>query len=277
MSIIRENVNQSALDYNKAVTDQLKTICEPLFNLKISTFAYFRFFDDGKYLYLCNDLKWVEYCLTQVQDNDTSLGKEINHVGEDGYHCFLWPMVAEDELLKALYGHDIWHGLSIFKQQPDSVELWGFAGKRDSVFLPDYYAKNIEQFKKFTNTFNTKAADLIDVGDQSKIAVYQNHKPGTYQFVDHYDMNIIDNFIKSTEHEQHPIITPHGKEIILTKRENQVLNQLAFRKTAKEVARDLKLSPKTVQFYLNKAKTKIGCADNTEAIEIFKTSALDWF
>jgi len=48
------------------------------------------------------------------------LGKEIRHVPEDDYYCFLWPNQKSDYLMSALYDYNIWNGLSMFKSMFDS-------------------------------------------------------------------------------------------------------------------------------------------------------------
>lgn len=277
MSILKDDINYSALNFNKNVSKQLDDIYKPLENRNISTFAYFRFYEDGRYLYLCNDIPWVEHCLMHVQDNDTSLGQQINRVPQDGYHCYLWPTIQQDELLTALYNHNIWHGLSIFRQLPDSVELWGFAGTKEDINLPNLFVDDIELLKDYTTYFNQKANHLINPSDKSKFAIYKNHQPLLSEFEDIHHLKQLNEFIQRTNHNKHPIVTLGGKEIILSKRENECLLQLAFRKTSKEIANELKISEKTADQYIKNAKQKLACDTRSELIETFKKSALDWF
>lgn len=48
-----EEINYSAYKYNESISPVLLKIIEPIFNWNLSTFAYFKFFKNGKYLYLC--------------------------------------------------------------------------------------------------------------------------------------------------------------------------------------------------------------------------------
>jgi len=52
----------------------------------------------------------------------------------------------------------------------------------------------------------------------------------------------------------------------LTKREAQCVINLVQGKSAKEVGKILKLSPRTVEYYLEKIKRKLGCRNQTELI-----------
>jgi hypothetical protein len=85
-------INFSAYKYAESQLNDILFLCAPLFKLNIKIFAYFLFFPDGRYMCLCNNLEWVQYCLQNVHNNEgTSLGKEIGHAVSDDYHCFLWP------------------------------------------------------------------------------------------------------------------------------------------------------------------------------------------
>src|SRR5690606_14640421 len=116
MTRISEQINHRAYQYAKAQQKRIHSLCEPLFKAtRIKVFAYFRFFPDGRYLYLCNHLKWIKFCLQNIHSNQgTSLGSEIKHAPQDNYHCFLWPTQRTDYVMDALHHHNIWNGLSLF-------------------------------------------------------------------------------------------------------------------------------------------------------------------
>ena len=269
------NINFSAYRYAESVVGKFTTICEPLLKLNIKIFAYFRFFNNGKYLYLCNNLDWVRFCLENIHDNEgTSLGKEIGYAPEDNYHCFLWPMQKTDYLMTALYDFNIWNGLSIFKQKDDSsIELWGFATERHVDNMQNFYVENIDLLKDFTASFNINAADII-VPTNENLALYKNFKPQDHSF-DEYEMKKIKKFIQATSINKYPIIT-NNEEIFLSNKELQCVNLLALGKTAKQIALDLKVSPRTIEKNLENVKNKINCGDKEVIIKIYKNSVLQW-
>ncbi len=183
-----EIINLSAYKYAESVAPELNKICSPLFKLNVKIFAYFRFFHDGRYLCLCNDLNWVLFCLQNIHNNEgTSLGQEIGHVPEENYHCFLWPTKKTDYLMSALYDFNIWNGLSIFKKNEDSIELWGFAADRQTENMQNFYVENIELLKDFTALFNSNASEFISPIN-NHLAIYKDFKP-QIQF-DEYNRSI---------------------------------------------------------------------------------------
>lgn len=267
-----EEVNIQAYKYAESTVSTLKEICAPLFETSIKIFAYFRFFDDGRYLYLCNDLNWVRFCLQNVHGNEgTSLGQEISHVSEDNYHCYLWPTIKTDYLMAALYDFDIWNGLSIFKQREDSIELWGFAADRQTENMQNFYIENIELLKNFTATFNLNASELI-LPTGGNLAVYRDFKPQYH--IDDYDRNKINEFIKATPIAKRPIITENG-EIFLSTKELQCLNFLASGKNTKQIAVELKISTRTIEKHFENIKQRIGGGRST-IIKVYKDSVLNW-
>lgn len=266
--------NFIAYKYAESNLEALNSICHPLSMLNIKVFAYFRFFQNGKYMYLCNNLDWVRFCLQNIHNNEgTELGKEIGYVPEDNYHCFLWPTKKTDYLMSALYDFNIWNGLSIFKQREDSIELWGFAADRKTETLRDFYIQNIDLLKDFTTFFNVSAADFI-CPDDNRLAVYKDFK----QFdstVDEYKSNQIAEFIKKTSTCNYPLMV-NNQEVFLTKKELMCLNWLSSGKNAKQIALQLDLSYRTIEKNLESIKIKTGCHDKESIIKIYQNSILQW-
>ncbi|TLY47020.1 MAG: helix-turn-helix transcriptional regulator [Gammaproteobacteria bacterium] len=268
-----EEINSRAYNYAESTVLQFIDICNPIFKSEIKVFAYFRFFNNGQYLYLCNQLDWLRFCLENVHSNEgTSLGQQIGHVPEDNYYCFLWPTVKSDYLMSALYDFNIWNGLSIFKQREDSIELWGFATDRQTNNLQDFYIENIELLKDFTASFNLNAADLI-LPTNKNLAVYRDFIPQIH--IDEYDRKKIDEFIRKTPIKKRPIITPKG-EVFLANKELECLNLLASGKSAKQMAKEFNHSVRTIEKHLENIRHKIACDDKANIIKIYKDSILNW-
>lgn len=272
-----EDINYSAFKYNESIIDSLTDIIQPIFNWDLSTFAYFKFFPNGQYLYLCNNIAWVEHCLRHVQDNDSALGQEINHAKENEFYSLMWPTTPHDTLLRDLYDFDIWNGLSVFKKSSNYVELWGFATTRANKLISNFYLHNIELIKCFIRYFNDTASQLIDAKDTRKLAVYTNIGEGSFfNFEDPYDLEQINNFIMATNSKKYPILTPRG-EVLLSQREKQCMHLISFGKTAKEIGLELDISHRTIELYIKNIKSKTNAQNKTELIKIFRKSALEWF
>ncbi|MBL8676913.1 MAG: helix-turn-helix transcriptional regulator, partial [Alphaproteobacteria bacterium] len=65
-------------------------------------------------------------------------------------------------------------------------------------------------------------------------------------------------------------------ELQLSQREYECLKNLLIGKTMKETAQELKLSPRTIESYLNNIKIKINAHTKSEIIEYFKNDFLNF-
>lgn len=56
---------------------------------------------------------------------------------------------------------------------------------------------------------------------------------------------------------------------VLSERQNECLNLLAYGMTIKEIAREMQLSPRTVEHYLEVVKAKLNCDSRSDLIRMF--------
>lgn len=70
-----------------------------------------------------------------------------------------------------------------------------------------------------------------------------------------------------TNHQQKAIINPkYKKNVMFSKREVQCIKYLHQGYTTKQIARELNLSPRTVEEYINNIKIKLGCNSRLEIV-----------
>ncbi len=271
-----DHFNYDAFKYSEAHASLLNTLCSPLLQTGVSTFAYFRFFSNGKYLYLCNNIKWVEYCLREIQHNNTTLGCQIAHAHKDNYFCYLWPTERQDSLLSALYSFDIWNGLSIFKELPDkSVELWGFGAKKENDNISSFYMAEIEELKKFTQYFNAKANTVI-TPCENNLAIYKNYAYNLNEKkIDIENPLEIEKFLNETRLLKYPILTPN-EEVYLSRQEFKCLNYLSLGFSEEEISSLVGVSKGSISGYFKNIRFKLKSNKKTILVEIFKKSKREW-
>ena len=271
-----QEINYTAFKYCEANKSKFVLGMEPVLNSPITTIAYFRFFQNGKYLYLCNDLKWVKFCLEKIHENNsTSLGKQVGKTTEHGYLCYLWPTDTNDYVLSALYEHNIWNGLSLFKKLDDnSVELWGFATTRENINIHNFYLDNLDSLKESTKLCKLQYGDIFST-DDAELAVYKNHK----DYTESKDVNTEKNlkkFISETNIKRYPLISD-GKEFFLSNRENECVSLLSIGNSVKEVADKIDLSTRSVEKYIENIRKKIGVRQQSSIVKLYRNSTKEWF
>lgn len=267
--------NLSAYNYAESTFDIFTSICNPLLELNIKGFAYLRFFNDGQYLYLCNDLNWLKFCFENGHTNhNTLLERELIQVrdSKSDLHCFLWPTKQTDDLMSALYAFNIWNGLSIYKPREDSIEIWSFATDREARNMQDFYIQNIEILKKFTAYFNASGSDII-LPTRDNLAPYT--MPSNVKFSGNHNSADIEAFIEATDINKFPIITDRG-EIFLSKKEILCLNHLAVGKSVKKIGSLIDVSQRTIEKQIENIRQKFGRIDKATLIKIFRESSMNW-
>lgn len=270
------DINLSAFNYAKSTFDTFCELCSPLSELNIQGFAYLRVFNNGRYLYLCNDLNWLEFSLKNNGHfgQDTLLQRELMQArdSQTNLHCFLWPTEQTDHLMSALYAFNIWNGLSIYKPREDSIEIWSFAADREAKDMQSYFIQNIENLKKFSTYFSSAGSDIIHPTWNS-LAPITNSIHQEFS-IDRYSLDI-DAFIKATDFNKFPVITEQG-EIFLSKKELVCLSHLAVGKSAKKIGLDLGVSQRTIEKQIEHIRQKFGRIDKALIIKLFRESMMNW-
>jgi len=131
--------------------------------------------------------------------------------------------------------------------------LWDFSTTQSSSILSSTVLNThtIDLLSKYINYFNTHISTL---GLLEHV---------TIKFPTQIDLSISPqasfgdptNFLKAIEESSH-VLKVSDRSIILTSRELECLHMLSEGQTIKETARILKLSPRTVEKYLNNIKHK---------------------
>lgn len=148
----------------------------------------------------------------------------------------------------------------------DCVELFVFVSKATQVNALNTYLNNIEVLEKFKYYFKNKALQLREKGEKNRILLPENFR-----------LNL-----KSSSHDAilAEVKTSFDKDLslhhyelrdlnaTLSKREMDCLYYLGKGFTIKGIGRELNLSPRTVEAYLNSIKDKTGCYSKNDLIKL---------
>ena len=131
---------------------------------------------------------------------------------------------------------------------------------------------HLDSLKKFITYFKTQAGDLIDTSDSNKLSYFQEiYEPVDLKtpFLPKANLDIFLEKIKLNKFYL-------GKGNHLSKREIECVALISQGKSLKETASILKISPRTVEAYLNTAKSKTGCT-TSQLISLFLKSEYNSF
>jgi DNA-binding CsgD family transcriptional regulator len=230
-------------------------ICLPFFSFaNLNYFSYSRKYHDGSFFYLVNDSKWLSHYFA----NQYPIGSTVITSGVHLWEDYLPIIVAPAAQFSYCFG------ISFFKACDNYIEACDFAAPITNLAAIDFYFNHADLLKnKFIAYFKQKASAIIASALDEGFILPQSMygKPHASQV---YEYKKVYEFIRPDR-----IRVNHGRrEIIFSKREHECLASLAKGKTVKEIANNLNLSPRTIEFYVGNAKKKVGCNYKNQFIEM---------
>ncbi len=175
------------------------------------------------------------------------------------HHGDSYIVSKEQELLNLA---NIGTHISFIIQHQDKSEIFSFGASADNDRFNAFYLNNLNLLKKFTQYFLNESTALIKQAQQQLINVpekmlmefpIRNNKefyqsPDVSKFIDmlHYPFNM------------------------LSERELACLKYIIDGYTHTEIGKIFRLSPRTIDCYINRVKAKLKCENKTDIIKIAK-------
>lgn len=259
--------NKSALEYNISIEDILLEIINPLNDLGIKDFGYAKFYPDKTYIDLFSNIPWQKVYYESFDCTDI-IRSDLEYLSKTQGSVILWgntEIERQSPIVEESYKLDIWHGLRIYEYTDKAIEVWHFATKRDNEQINNFYVNNIDIFKRFITYFDDKAKLLIKNAENFKAIlpgnVFDSLNPAPVPLSFPWESSITRHKIK---------IGNNHEEVFLSKREAECIFHTYQHKTIKEIAREINLSPRTVEFYLNNIRKKTHCHTKKDLMGIYE-------
>lgn len=245
--------------FSASVAEDIKRICQPLFvHLGISYFDYAQFYPKAKKaLIISSDPGYVNFFL-----NDDIYKSQPPLIITSGFH--LWDeYINTDFLTTVRNSFKYTHGLTIKTVFNDYDEVINFATRHDNAKINDFYLNQKPLINKFIVHFRQAAAKIIKAAAVHKIdmAIPASHMVTTQHTLGQYA-----NVEKELFHQENFSIALDNKLIQLTSRETECLSYLTQGMTAKMIAKQLKISSRTVEYYFINIKQKFNCKTRIEVV-----------
>ncbi len=249
--------------------DDMIALCEQLKKyLGVNYFDYGRTYPDGSMLLLYTDREYVNYFL-----NDPIYTDRPNIILSPGLH--LWNSYIDNNFLsiaKNKFNHD--HGITLLRKTNLYDEVFNFATSSNNNKILDLYLNKSGLFYRFIDYFLDEAQELIKKSEKNRIKFNQLDKNTLNNDIqDDYKKFI--NYLNSTKGY---CINISNTTVELTHREAQCLTYLIYGQATKVIARNLGISPRTVEVYFDNLKKKTRCKNRLELISQIsdKNSVLAW-
>jgi DNA-binding CsgD family transcriptional regulator len=239
-------------------SNQVKEVCDSILNpIGITYFNYIKIYNhDCSREMLTNRPEWTDHFYKNALYN--SVGAiDIEHLIPKGY--FLW---SEMDAKDAVYQQgreffNIDNGISFVVKRNDTTLLYIFAADRDNNTINNFYAGNIDLLQRFIHYFTNQAQPLIK--EAAKNRVYLS----TPQEINLERVNNIiltdslrNEFLKKTEVARYYLLN-ESDSLYLTKKQADYASLFIKGLSAKQIARKMDVSFRTVEGHLQDIKVKI--------------------
>lgn len=233
------------------IVPEFRELGAPLFSLlPITVYSLRRFYNDGRFFYLCSDIKWLTH---YYQQGYHLLGDFQNHLNSsssikyslwdywDSQDKNYWTVIG-DAMQNFGYGH----GLSIVKISSSHIDIFNPSTNRHNSSINNIYLNNLESINNYLSHLLIRADSFFN-----KVSINSFYEP--YQINSHLQSN--EQKIKK-----------------ITYREFQCLELLGKGMTMKNIAKKLSCSARTVETHLVHLKDKLGCAYKEDLINFYHKS-----
>lgn len=245
--------------------NDIAEICQPLNKLGITSFNYVKTCNDGSQINLANTPTWLEYFYA---NEFYQVGAFERHPSryETGYA--LWPQLSGQKIFfEARAYFNIDNGITIIEKQTDSCDFYYFGTTTTNTGIVNFYLNNIDLLKRFILYFKDRANLIIKKASEHRI-ILPNH------FEKHESPHNNESYIhESFKSEFMKEITIKTLKLsgdlegeLLTNKQLSCVTHLIDGKSAKEIAKTLGISYRTVEGHITKLNARFNCHTKTELI-----------
>ncbi len=241
----------------------IKQISNILLPFNILYFSFSRIYNDGTRIYLSNSPEWMEvvnerFYMVSITNKPFSKYESVK---------LLWSQLGGLEILKAAKEHStMGHGFIEIQKKEKYCDIYMYATDVNNIGFETFYLNNLDLLQNYQDYFLETAGSIID-----KVQSDRSIFPRSI---------VEENLYSKPFHEKNSddIIDPEKRKIFYKKinyingisnSENECLIYLAHGMTAKEVAKILKISPRTVESHIQNMKIKLNCYNKSELINKF--------
>lgn len=244
----------------------VEQICQdPLSSIGITYFNYIKIYNDGSRELLTNNAPWIDHFYKNSLYKSAGV-VDIEYLLPKGY--FLWSelKINDPAYFQGRESFNIDNGISFVAKNKETTTLYIFASTRNNHTINNFYARNIDLFKRFILYFNDKGQKLLKKSCKNKIYLPEK------QIISNRKLNRIDiskkkrqDFFDKTTIERFFILNKKD-DLYLTKREAECVAYMINGSTAKQTAKILEISFRTVESHFNHAKEKLQCKNKDDLI-----------
>ncbi len=245
----------------------IQTLCQPLAELGITTFSHLRVFDEKRLTILCNHPKsFVNYMKKKYYEADPCISFQAEMLDFGQY--LVWDYVEcfgkTKEMLDDSTALDFKHVFTIIKKQEGIKDFYHFGTHLSYPGIQQLYLNNLDLLVRFIAFFNERVTQEKSL---SKAYALSLNSEQTSSCVTIKGQN---SFLSSAPEKRAAFLSSLCKQSKLTQQLTSKEIACAFLllegKTAKEIAKVLALSHRTIEDRIRNIKDKLRAQNKTDLL-----------
>ncbi|MBM3468124.1 MAG: helix-turn-helix transcriptional regulator [Alphaproteobacteria bacterium] len=265
-------IKQSALDHFRAKNPSFIKLCQPLQEIGIQNYYFIKCHEDGTYLAYSSKPEFFEAHIQTIRGQSLFFIDTVDIVPNSQISFSLTGDiyrfdVKADPVIGLLWKYDFWNTFMLYKIINNNLlEGWGFSLGTEVLDPLGFFLKNKSLLERFVNYFDVAGKDLMDTSDRKKLAVYDENFTFFKRRSVSKDIDKTLNFLRQT-HLGELLLSSEGYSFHLTQRQCECLYYLSHHYTAKEIARFLHLSHRSIETYIQSIRDKIGVSSKSDLLQ----------
>lgn len=253
-------LSSNAAKIAESKQQDIRMICEELFaRTSIVYFHWGNVYNNGTGCCLNTNFQWHKYFFLQ----DFHLHSK--HFTQEGYSLIKTRADYSQEADDAKNLFNIDNKFEITRKIKNGYEVFGFAGSAGDDAVNEFYLNSQTFLSQFTYYFKDKARELIKLArhKENLIQISPGNLPSEEEPLQEKSEFLVRRYYLDSKLSNY-----------ITKREFDVLILSLRGYSSKEAARQLKLSPRTVESYMLSCKSKLHCMTKKELFAKVKKAGL---
>lgn len=231
-------------------------IIKPLIDFfRLTSFVYQKNFLDGSEIRLSNQPVWVRHFYANKLHQ-----KSIFEVHPKRFkkNRIIWASLPQHQgVLKEARDFNIDHGITFIEPSDNGCEFFFIGTQSNRPEVMANYLNHIDILERFLCYFRDKASRLIKEAQQHRLIIPN-------KFTEAINTDLFENFDRSAFLEALDIDQPFSG------RELQCIKLLLKGYQLKMMAKELNISPRTIETHLNHIKTKLGLKTKADLVKHFQ-------
>lgn len=229
----------------------MKNFCAPLNEIGISYLSFTRVYKSGQRIYLTSEPKILEFNFDSL-----NIIRAPNEMSPDNYNSnqiIIWSTLPNQSYFNDIRPlHICDHGMYLFDQKnKDYTDSFGFATSNHNESIINSYLSNLGLLRNFMASFQDQSRSMLIEAQNEKIILPFNTQN---QLITHYSEELENKY------------TQHIQGVRFTPKQSQCVSLLKKGFTAKEIGKQLNISFRTVELYVETLKKKLNCKNKSELL-----------